>query len=178
MIVLFDYKAVVHHEYALPGQRVNGVLTWYVAAFAGCCLPELHASGDWHLHHVNALVHSAQFVWQFLVKYVISQVCQIRYSPDNAIFYTFLKSLPTWKENVSRFWGNPRECGKPVVYYPKKEVPGMLLSKKMMLGKIKWLQKWTDSKEIKYPIDTYCSFIFIATVLILFRLNFLYICYH
>ena len=46
--------------------------------------PDLHASGQWQLHHDNAPAHSAQLVQQFLAKYNIPQVRQPPYSPDLA----------------------------------------------------------------------------------------------
>lgn len=88
LIVFFDYKGIVHHEYAPSGQTVNK--EYYIEVLRRLRdairrrRPDLHASGQWQLHHDNAPAHSAQLVQQFLAKHNIPQVRQPPYSPDLA----------------------------------------------------------------------------------------------
>jgi transposase/AraC-like DNA-binding protein len=88
LTVFFDYKGIVHHEYAPPGQTVNKEYYREVLRRLRDAIrrkrPELHASGEWQFHHDNAPAHKAQLVQQFLAKHNIPQVQQPPYSPDLA----------------------------------------------------------------------------------------------
>ena len=88
LTVFFDYKGIVHHEYAPHGQTVNQVYYIEVLQRLRDAIrrkrPELHSTSEWQLHHDNAPAHSAQRVQQFLAKHNISLVRQPPYSPDLA----------------------------------------------------------------------------------------------
>jgi len=40
LVVFFDWKSIVHHEFVLRGQMVNKQLYREVLAFEGCCAQE------------------------------------------------------------------------------------------------------------------------------------------
>ena len=71
LIAFFDINSVMHHEFVLPGQTVNG--HFYVQV-----LKRLHDAlqrkqcdkwqGEWFLHHDNALSHTSLVVQQFLAQ--------------------------------------------------------------------------------------------------------------
>lgn len=98
------YKAIIHHEYAPPGQTLNKKY------FMTCCgvlrdasprkRTELHASREWQRHHENESAHSAPKVQQFSAKANILQVRQTLYSPDLAHCRLFI--FPKIKTHFKR----------------------------------------------------------------------------
>ena len=86
LTVFFDWEDVVHHEYVPSGQTINkeyylNVLHWLRDAIRWKRL-QLWATGDWQLHHANALTHASCLAQGFLAKHQITQVTQPLCSPD------------------------------------------------------------------------------------------------
>lgn len=88
LTVFFDYRGVVHHEYAPEGQTVNKEYYCEVLRRLRDAVrrkrPDLWNSKKWQLHHDNAPAHSSHLIQQFLAKHGITQVRQAPYSPDLA----------------------------------------------------------------------------------------------
>ena len=88
LTIFFNSKGIVHHKFAPPGQRVNKEYYHDVLRRLRDAIrrkrPEMHASGEWKLHHDNAPAHTAHLVPQFLAKHGVPQVGQPSYSPDMA----------------------------------------------------------------------------------------------
>jgi hypothetical protein len=68
----FDAKGIIHHEFVLEKQTVNGKFYKEVMkrliARVHCIRPEFQESGSWFLLHDNASVHFLSFVSKFLAK--------------------------------------------------------------------------------------------------------------
>ena len=84
LIVFFDAKGIVHHEYVPPGKTVNAQfcksvlmeLTHRVARVR----PEIRNS--WKLHHDNAPAHTAFVVTRYLTRRRTEMLPQPPYSRD------------------------------------------------------------------------------------------------
>ena len=88
LIVFFDSRGVVHHEYAPQGQTVTreyykGVICHLHNAVRRK-RPDLWAAKTWQLHHDNAPAYSSHLIQGFLAKHNIPLICQAPYSPDMA----------------------------------------------------------------------------------------------
>jgi histone-lysine N-methyltransferase SETMAR len=103
LTVFFDQEGIVHHEYAPQGQTITKEYYVQVLTHLRDAVrrkrPQLHAAGDWLLHHDNAPAHASHLVQQFLAKHQIPQVNQPPYSPDLAPcdFFLFPKVKLTLK---------------------------------------------------------------------------------
>ena len=103
LVVFFDRKGIVHHEFVPCGQMVNKLLYQEVLA----CLrdavhrkrPELWENQTWMLHHDNAPAHASLLICSYLAKYQTSVVPHPPYSPDldPADFFQFPKLKTTLK---------------------------------------------------------------------------------
>ena len=88
LIIFFDCEGVVHYESAPRGQTINK--EYYIEVqrrlrdAVRTKRPRFWTSGDWLLHHDNALAHSLNLVQQFSAKHKIVQLRQPPYSPDIA----------------------------------------------------------------------------------------------
>ena len=88
LTVFFDYRGIVHHEYAPKGQNITK--EYYLEALRrlrGAVrrkIQDLLASRNWWLNRDNSPAHSSYLIQLFLTKYGIFQVRQAPYSPDLA----------------------------------------------------------------------------------------------
>ena len=87
LIVFFDFRGIVHHEFLPPGQTVTQhVYKEVLERLRKRVLrvrPDL-APDKWVLHHDNAPAHSAISVKQFLAHKTILTLEHAPYSPDLA----------------------------------------------------------------------------------------------
>jgi len=94
LIVFFDAKGIVHHEYVHPGQTVTGKFYVQVLqrpnARVNRVRPEIKNS--WRLHHDNAPAHTAAVTAAILTKL---GVCQSSHSQPTA---------PTWPPQTFFFY--------------------------------------------------------------------------
>ena len=94
LTVFFDWEGVVHHNTLLQAKQwIRSTTSVFSVGWnAWLKWPQLHATGDWRLHHDNAPTHPVRLV-QFLVKHQITQVTQPPDSPDLVCcdFWLFLK---------------------------------------------------------------------------------------
>jgi len=103
LVVFFDWKGIVHHEFVPRGQMVNKQLYWEVLA----CLrdavcrkrPELWENQTWMLHHDNAQAHKSFLIRSYVAKHQTFVVPHTPYSPDlaPADFFLFPKLKTTLK---------------------------------------------------------------------------------
>ncbi len=86
LILFFDSKCVIHHEYAPEGQTVNA--TFYVQVLDRLCKhiaherPEMWRDLKLFLLFDNAGRHTAAIVQQFLAKKGVAQLSHSSYLPD------------------------------------------------------------------------------------------------
>ena len=103
LVVFFDWKGTVHHEFAPCGQMVNKQLYQEVLAQLGDAVcrkrPELWENQTWMLHHDNAPAHALLLISSYLAKHQTSVVPHPPYSPDlaPADFFLFPKLKTTLK---------------------------------------------------------------------------------
>eukprot|EP00106_Octopus_bimaculoides_P010087 XP_014777529.1 PREDICTED: uncharacterized protein LOC106874342 [Octopus bimaculoides] len=157
LTVFFDYKGIVHLEYAPPGQTVSK--RGYREVFRRLRdairrkRPKLPTSSEWQLHHDNTPANSAQLVRQCLARHSIPQVHHIPQISPIATFSTCQNSNPHLtgrrfqdieeiKVNVTR-----QQLITPVNEFQK------------CFHQLKQRQiKGSTLKEIKCQIVTHCSF--------------------
>jgi hypothetical protein len=81
----FDAKGIIHHEFVLKKQPVNGKFYKEVIerliARGHRVRPEFHESGSWYLLHDNAAVHSSG-ISECLAKREIPVFSHSPYSPN------------------------------------------------------------------------------------------------
>ncbi len=86
LILFFDSKIVIHHEYVPEGQAVNA--TFYIQVLDRSCKgiarvrPEKWRDRKLFLLHDNAHPHTAAIVQQFLAKKGAAQLSHPPYLPD------------------------------------------------------------------------------------------------
>jgi len=103
LVVFFDWKGIVHHEFVPRGQMVNRQLYQEVLAHLGGAvrrkMPELWENQTWMLHHDNAPAHASLLICSYLAKHQTSVVPHPPYSPDlaPADFFLFPKLKTTLK---------------------------------------------------------------------------------
>ena len=88
LVVFFDWKGIVHHEFVPHGQMVNKQLYQEVLARLRDAVrrkrPELWENQTWILHHDNAPAHVLLLIRSYLAKHQTSVVPHEPYSPDLA----------------------------------------------------------------------------------------------
>jgi hypothetical protein len=96
LVVVFDWKEVVHHEFVQRVQMVNKLLYQEVLARlrdAVCRKKlELWENPTWMLHHSNALAHASLLIRSFLAKRQTFVVPHPPCSPDIALAEFFCSS--------------------------------------------------------------------------------------
>jgi len=103
LVVFFDWKGIVHHEFVPHGQMVNKQLYQEVLARLRGAVHrkrrELWENQTWMLHHDSALAHTSFFICIYLPKHQTSFVPYPPYSPDlaPADFFMFPKLKTTLK---------------------------------------------------------------------------------
>jgi len=103
LVVFFDWKGIVHHEFVPRGQMVNKRLYQEVLARLRDAVcrkrPELWENQTWMLHHDNALAHVSLLIRSYLAKHQTSVVPHPPCSPDltPADFFLFPKLKTTLK---------------------------------------------------------------------------------
>ena len=103
LVVFFDWKGIVHHEFVPRGQMVNKQL--YQEALAPLRdavsrkRPELWENQTWMLHHHNAPAQASILILSYLAKHQTSVVPHLPSSPDlaPADFFLFPKLKTTLK---------------------------------------------------------------------------------
>jgi histone-lysine N-methyltransferase SETMAR len=103
LMVVFDIKGVVHHEFLHQGPTVN---RWYYHEMLKRLRenirrkkPQLWRNNSWFLHHDNALVHALPLIHDFLANTNTTVLPQPPYPPDlaPAEFFLFPKLKFTLK---------------------------------------------------------------------------------
>jgi len=103
LVVFFDWKGIVHHEFVPHGQLVNKQLHQEVLVRLRDAVrrkrPELWENQTWMLHHDNALAHASLLICSYLTKHQKPIVPHPPYSPDlaPADFFLFPKLKTTLK---------------------------------------------------------------------------------
>ena len=86
LIVFFDYRGVVHHEFVPEGQTINKEYFMVVLRRLREAIrrkrPDLWADNSWIFHHDNVPSHSSLIVTEFLSKHETKVIAQPPYSPD------------------------------------------------------------------------------------------------
>jgi len=99
LVVFFDWKGIVHHEFVPHGLMVNKQFYQEVLVHlrdaVGGKRPELWENQTWMLHHDNALAHASLLICIYLAKHQTSIVPHPSYSPD--LFFLFPKLKTTLK---------------------------------------------------------------------------------
>jgi len=103
LVVIFDWKGTVTHEFVPRGHMVNKQLYQEVLARLRDAVrrkrPELWENQTWMLRHDNAPVHASLLIRSYLAKHQTSVVPHPPYSPDltPADFFLFPKLKTTLK---------------------------------------------------------------------------------
>jgi len=88
LVVFFDWKGIVHHEFVPRGQMVNKQFYQEVLAHLRDAVrrkrPEMWENQTCMLHHDNAPAHASLIIRSYLAKYHTSFVRHPPYSPDLA----------------------------------------------------------------------------------------------
>jgi len=107
LIVFFDIRGIVHHEFAPEGQAVNAGFYCNVLCRLGEDIrrkrPELWRVGNWLLHADNVPSHRALATREFLANNSIITLPYPPYSPDLAPCYFFLFPKMKLQLNGRRF---------------------------------------------------------------------------
>ena len=88
LVVFFDWKGIVHHEFVPRGQMVNKQLYQEILARLRDAVrrkrPELWENQTWMLNHDNAPADASLLIGSYLAKHQTSVVPNPPYSPDLA----------------------------------------------------------------------------------------------
>ena len=108
LVVFFDSKGIVLHEFVPRDQMVNKQLYHEVLARLRNAVrskrPELWENQTWMLHHDNAPAHASLLIRSYLAKHQTSVVPHPPCSPNlaPADFFLFPKLKTTLKDVVSK----------------------------------------------------------------------------
>jgi hypothetical protein len=87
LVVFFDWKCTVHHEFVPRVQIVNKQLYQEVLARLRDAVcrkrPEFWENQTWMLHHDNAPAHASLLIFSYLAKHLTSVVPHTPYSCMN-----------------------------------------------------------------------------------------------
>jgi len=87
LVLFFDWKGIIHHEFVPHGQIVNKQLYQEVLSHLRDAVrrkrPELWENQTWMLHH-NAPAHTLLLICSYMAKHQTSVVPHPTYSPDLA----------------------------------------------------------------------------------------------
>jgi len=103
LVVFFNWKGIVHHEFVPRGQMVTKQLYQEVLSRLRDAVrrksPELWENQTWMLHHDNASAHASLLIRSYLAKHQTSVVPHPPNSPDLAPtdFFLFPKLKTTLK---------------------------------------------------------------------------------
>jgi len=103
LVVFFDWKGIVHHEFVPHGQMVNKQLYQEVLARLRDAVcrkrPDLWENQTWMLHHNNVAAHASLLIRSYLAKHQTFVVPHPPYSLDLAAadFFLFPKLKTTLK---------------------------------------------------------------------------------
>ena len=103
LVLFFDWKVIVHHEFVPCGQMINKQLHQEVLTHLRDAVrrkrPELWQNQAWMLYHNNALAHTSLLICSYLAKHQTSIVPHPPYSPALAPgdFFLFPKLKTTLK---------------------------------------------------------------------------------
>jgi len=103
LVVFFDWKGIVHHEFVPHGQMANKQLYQEVLARLRDVVrrmrPELWENQAWMLHYNNEPAHTSLLIRSYLAKHQTSVVPHPPYSPNlaPADFFLFPKLKTTLK---------------------------------------------------------------------------------
>ena len=103
LVVFFDWKRIVHHEFVPRGQMANKQLYQEVLAHLRDAVrrkrAELWENQTWMLHHNNAPAHASLLICSYLAKHQTFVVPHPAYSLDlaPADFFLFPKLKTTLK---------------------------------------------------------------------------------
>jgi len=88
LVVFFDWKGIVHHEFVPHGQMVNKQFYYEFLAHLRDAVrrkrPELWENQTWTLHHNNVPAHASLLICSYLAKHQTSVVPHPPCSPDLA----------------------------------------------------------------------------------------------
>jgi len=88
LVVFFDWKGPVHHEFVPRGQMVNRQLYQEVSSrlrdYVRRKSPKLWEKQTWMFHHDNAPANASLLIRSYLAKHQTSVVTHPPYSPDLA----------------------------------------------------------------------------------------------
>jgi len=104
LVLFFDWKGIVHHEFVPRGQMVNKQFYQGVLARLRDAVhrkrPELWENKTWMLHHDNKPAHASLLIRSYLAEHQTSVVPHPPYSLDlaPADFFLFPKIKTTLKE--------------------------------------------------------------------------------
>ena len=86
LIVFFDYRGVVNHEFVPEGQTLNKKNNLALLRLLREAIhrkrPDLWADNSWICHHDNAPLHPSLIVAELLAKHETKAFAQPPYSPD------------------------------------------------------------------------------------------------
>ena len=140
LVVFFDWKGTVHHEFVPRGQMVNKQLYQEVLERLRNVVrrnrPELWENQTWMLHQDNALAHASLLIRSYLAKLLTSVVPHPTYSPDLAPADFFL--FPKLKNHFERtsfpnHRGDSGKCDKRTTRHHRKCIPGSISTMEEML---------------------------------------------
>jgi len=129
LVVFFDWKGTVHHEFVQHGQMVNKQLNQEVLAHLRDAVrrkkPELWENQTWMLCHDNAPAHAFLFICSYLAKQQKSIVPHPPYSPNlaSADFFLFPELKTTLKGHCFQTTGDSGKCDKRTACHDRKCVP-------------------------------------------------------
>jgi len=143
LVVFFDWKGIVHHEFVPRGKMVKKQLYQEVLARLRDAVrrkrPELWENHTWMLHHDNAPGHASLLIRIYRAKHQTYVMPHPPYSPDlaSADIFLFPKLKTTLK--VRRFQTveeSQEKCDKRTARHHRKCVPRSIPTMEETLGTV------------------------------------------